>query len=140
MHNSREEYEDIIYLPHHISVTRPQMPMEDRAAQFSPFAALRGYDAAIEEKNRMTERRTELDEYETAELNRKLCILAEHQKEALLVELTFFRPDMRKEGGAYIHRTGVFWKLDLEKGRLLLEDRTAIPIEELRTLEIRSPK
>ena len=133
-------YDDIINLPHHTSPTRPRMSMSDRAAQFSPFAALTGYDAAVKETARLTDRRIELDEYEKAELNRKLCILAEHQKEALLVELTFFQPDMRKEGGAYIHRTGVFWKLDLEKGRLLLEDRTAIPIEELRTLEIRSPK
>ena len=59
-----DNYEDIIHLPHHVSQTSPQMPMEDRAAQFSPFAALTGYDAAIKETARQTQERMDLDAYE----------------------------------------------------------------------------
>lgn len=136
----KEDYEDIIHLPHHISAIRPPMPMKDRAAQFSPFAALRGYDAAIAEKNRLTGRRVELDEYEKEAINRKLCMLAEHQKEKLQVELTCFQPDTRKEGGVYIHRKGIFQKLNPEKRTLLMEDGSEFPIEELFDLQIEEPK
>ena len=68
-------YEDILYLPHHTSPSRPPMPMSDRAAQFSPFAALTGYEAAVKEAARLTEQRIELDENEKAILDAKLSLL-----------------------------------------------------------------
>ena len=70
-------YDDIIHLPHHVSKTRPQMSMEDRAAQFSPFAALTGYDAAILETGRLTDEKVELGEETRAILDRKQKYLAE---------------------------------------------------------------
>ena len=70
-------YEDIINLPHHVSPTRPQMPMSDRAAQFAPFAALTGYDAAIKETGRQTDVRIELDEEALTALDMKYQLLME---------------------------------------------------------------
>ena len=75
------DYEDIINLPHHVSATRPQMSMMDRAAQFSPFAALTGYDAAIKETARLTDQKIELDDYEKEEINDKIQLIAEHISE-----------------------------------------------------------
>ena len=93
------EYDDIIHLPHHVSRIHPQMSMEDRAAQFSPFAALTGYDAAIVETARLTAQRVELDEYERQALNKKLQFISEHLNEHPKVSITCFVPDARKEGG-----------------------------------------
>ena len=64
-------YDDIIYLPHHVSRNHPQMPLRDRAAQFAPFAALTGYEAAVGETARQTTERRELDPQEAAELNHR---------------------------------------------------------------------
>ena len=99
------KYDDIIHLPHHVSATRPRMPMLDRAAQFSPFVALTGYEAAVRETARLTDQRVELDESAKAELDRKLRLLLSlpGQPEA---SITYFRPDERKEGGAYETVTG----------------------------------
>ena len=87
------DYEDIINLPHHVSATRPQMSMMDRAAQFSPFAALTGYDAAIKETARLTEQKIELDDYEKEEINDKIQLIAEHLGEDFEVVITYFQPD-----------------------------------------------
>ena len=83
-----DNYEDIIHLPHHVSQTRPQMPMEDRAAQFSPFAALTGYDAAIKETARQTQERMDLDEYEKEALNEQLQLLAGQLPDSPSVRIT----------------------------------------------------
>ena len=78
----KDQYEDIMYLPHHVSRSRPQMPVGARAAQFAPFAALTGYDAAVKETRRVTQVRGELDEGAKAEIDAQLCFLAEcdHEK------------------------------------------------------------
>ena len=73
----KDQYDDIINLPHHVSKTRPQMSMVDRAAQFSPFAALTGYDAAIKETGRLTDEKVNLSEEEKEALDRKQQILME---------------------------------------------------------------
>lgn len=99
--SEKNPYEDIIHLPHHVSDHHPQMPRADRAAQFSPFAALTGYDAVIRETARLTESKMELEEREIEELNGNLRKLLEHIKERPEVELTYFQPDAHKEGGAY---------------------------------------
>ena len=93
-------YDDIIDLPHHVSETHPPMSRADRAAQFSPFAALTGYDAAVRETARMTERRIELDEGVKAELNARLNCILEHLSEHPQVSITYFMPDEKKSGGA----------------------------------------
>ena len=94
-------YDDIIHLSHPTSKNRPRMSIHDRAAQFSPFAALTGYDAAIRETARLTESKMELEEREIEELNGNLRRLLEHIKDRPEVELTYFQPDAHKEGGAY---------------------------------------
>src|ERR1035437_4752031 len=96
-----DPYDDIIHLPHHISTTHPHMSAYDRAAQFAPFAALTGHDAAIAETARLTERRVELDEYSKADLNQRLCIIQDRMDEQPEVSITYFQPDQRKTGGAY---------------------------------------
>ena len=107
---SWKKYSDIIDLPHHVSTKHPHMSPEDRAAQFSPFAALTGYDDAIRETGRLTERRVELDDEELARLDEKFHILQEHLEEQPVVRFTYFKPDMRKEGGAVLEpqSSGVF--------------------------------
>ena len=89
-------YEDILYLPHHTSPSRPPMPMSDRAAQFSPFAALTGYEAAVKEAARLTEQRIELDENEKAILDAKLSLLQKNLSLSPEVTLTYFQPDKQK--------------------------------------------
>lgn len=125
------DYEDIIHLPHHVSPTRPQMPLIDRAAQFSPFAALTGYEAAIKETARMTEERIELDESGKAVLNERLRLVKDRLDERPEVSVTYFLPDEKKAGGAYVTATGVVRKLDEYKRVVVMEDQTVIPIEHI---------
>ena len=99
-------YDEIINLPHHVSPTRPQMPMSDRAAQFAPFAALTGYDAAIKETGRLTDERVELDKEALTALDMKYQLLMDALNEAPKVTITYFQPDERKAGGKYITATG----------------------------------
>ena len=96
----KDQYDDIINLPHHVSKTRPQMSMVDRAAQFSPFAALTGYDAAIKETGRLTDEKVNLSEEEKEALDRKQQILMEWLGDHPALTITFFVPDEKKSGGA----------------------------------------
>ena len=95
-------YDEIINLPHHVSKTRPQMPMSDRAAQFAPFAALTGYESAIKETGRLTDEKIDLDEEALTALDMKYQILMDTFDDAPEVTITFFQPDERKAGGKYI--------------------------------------
>ena len=99
-------YDDIIHLPHHVSQNHPQMPMLDRAAQFAPFAALTGYEAAVGETARLTAERRELDPQEAEELNRRLSELVARLPDHPEVTVEYFVPDNRKAGGAYVTMTG----------------------------------
>ena len=107
-----DNYNDIINLPHHVSATRPQMSMMDRAAQFSPFAALTGYDAAIKETGRLTDEKIELGEEELSILNMKFQLLMDSLDEEPEVHITYFKPDDRKAGGAYLTASGTVKKID----------------------------
>lgn len=124
-------YDDIIDLPHHVSETHPPMSRADRAAQFSPFAALTGYDAAVRETARVTERRIELDEGVKAELNARLNCILEHLPEHPQVSITYFMPDEKKSGGAYRTVTGTVRKLDSFAKTLTLTDGTVVSMEEM---------
>ena len=106
------EYDDIINLPHHVSKTRPQMSMLERAAQFAPFQALTGYGAAIQETARRTEDKIELGDEDVALLNAKLQVLADHLPENPEVCIVWFKPDDRKAGGSYVEMTGNLKKYD----------------------------
>lgn len=131
------EYEDIIHLPHHVSSKRPRMPMSDRAAQFSPFAALTGYDDAIRETGRLTEQKVHLDEEALATLDEKFHVLQEHLDESPEIQFTYFKPDERKAGGTYITVLGIVKKIQEYERQLILEDENVIPIDDI--LEMESP-
>ena len=105
-------YDDIINLPHHVSTKHPHMAPIDRAAQFSPFAALTGHDEAIKETARLTDERMELDENRKELLDARLQLLREHLGEKPTVTFTFFEPDERKSGGAYVTVTGSVKKIE----------------------------
>lgn len=124
-------YDDIINLPHPTS-PRPRMPMIDRAAQFTPFQALTGYGAAIQETARITGEKAELTEEEKAVLDERLHFLADTGNEAAF---TYFQPDGRKSGGAYVTAVGTVRKLDPLEGRLTLTDGTTITIEDILEIE-----
>lgn len=130
------KYDDIINLPHPTSARHPRMPMADRAAQFSPFAALAGHGAAIEETARLTDQKVELTEEGKALLDEKLRLLLETGGEGVF---TYFLPDERKDGGAYITTTGKVKKIDPLEGRVILKDGTAIPIEDILEIEAQAP-
>ena len=129
------QYDDIIDLPHHVSATRPQMSMINRAAQFSPFAALTGYDAAIRETGRLTDSRIELSEDSRADLDRKQQLLSDRLAEHPEVSVTYFAPDKRKAGGAYVTVTGNVKKLDDLQRLMVLTDGTVVPVDEILALE-----
>ena len=122
-------YNEIINLPHHVSKTRPQMPLSDRAAQFAPFAALTGYDSAIKETGRLTDERIELDEEALAALDRKYQLLMDTLDDEPAVTITYFQPDERKAGGQYVSATGTVKKVDTFGRRILLQDGTRIPLD-----------
>ena len=124
-------YEDIIDRPHHVSENRRQMTMIERAAQFSPFAALTGHDAAVKETARLTDERIELDENRKAILNEKLQIILENIEHQPEVTITFFRPDDKKNGGEYVDLTGRVKKILEIEHCVRLTDGTEIPIEDL---------
>lgn len=130
-------YEDIINHPHHVSKSRPQMPMADRAAQFSPFAALTGYDAAIQETGRLTEERITLDEEVQAVLNRKQFLLNAHISDKPEITVTYFVPDERKSGGAYVTVTGNLKRMDETERLLYLTNGQKIRLDDI--ADINSP-
>lgn len=128
-------YDDIIHLPHHVSKTRPQMSMEDRAAQFSPFAALTGYDAAILETGRLTEDKIELGEETQAILDRKQRYLAEIIDTKPEITVTYFVPDEKKSGGAYSTVTGFLKRIDEYERELVLTDGRRIQLDAVLDIE-----
>lgn len=119
-------YDDIIHLPRHISQTRKRMSMHDRAAQFSPFAALTGHDAAIAETGRLTDSCIELDEEETSALDKRIRLIGERLEDVPEVTITHFVPDKRKSGGAYVDASGTVKKIDSHEKTILMEDGTLI--------------
>ena len=124
-------YEDIINLPHHVSDKRPQMALRDRAAQFAPFAALTGHDEAIKETARLTDERIELDESTLAILNDKIQIILDNLDIEPEVTVSYFKPDNKKSGGAYIDHTGVVKKIDDFEKIVIFTDKVIIPIEDI---------
>ena len=129
-----EKYERIVGLPHKQSTKRKHMSLYDRAAQFAPFAALTGYESSIQERSRLTARRLELDDYEIERINYKLQTVAENLGR-MRVAITYFIPDSRKSGGAYVTKTDTVKKIDEYTKTLIMTDKTAIPIEEIINVE-----
>ena len=125
------KYDDIINLPHHVSKTHPPIDMMERAAQFSPFAALTGYEAAAKETGRLTQPRIELDESEKEVLDQQLHKLEAAFPKTPSAAFTYFIPDVRKEGGTYRTVSGKIRKIDPYRRMIILESGEHIPIEEI---------
>lgn len=124
----KDNYKDIINLPHHTSKTRPQMSVCNRAAQFSPFAALTGYEEAVEETARYTGEKYELSEYQIAIINNKINIALEKKSLNPVLSITFFKPDARKQGGEYVTISGVIKKVDEITHTIVLKSGFQIPV------------
>ena len=131
------KYDDIIDLPHPTSQNHPRMSLYDRAAQFSPFAALTGHSAAIAETGRLTDRRVELDEYEMARVDAELQRLQELLPGGPTASITYFVQDERKDGGSYQTVTGEVKRIDAVTGVIQMTDRREIPIEDVFSIKIK---
>ncbi len=130
-YKDENRYDDIIKLPRHVSDSRPQMDIYNRAAQFSPFAALTGYEGAIEETARLTDERIELDETEKALLDEKFKIVQKQLSNKPEITITYFQPDEKKTGGAYVSISGVVKKIDYYKRAVFMQDESRIEIDDI---------
>lgn len=133
--NTSEKYNDIINLPHHKSKTRKQMSMIDRAAQFSPFAALTGHEDAINETGRIVHEKTDLDENAKSVLNEKLQMISDYINDSPVITVTYYKPDIRKKGGAYVSYTGNVIKIDINRRVLVFSDMSEIIIDDISEIE-----
>jgi hypothetical protein len=128
-------FDDIINLPHHVSATRPHMSAIDRAAQFSPFAALTGYDAAIKETARLTDERVVLDEHMKDALRDRLQMIADRIQEHPKIAIIYFQPDAKKNGGTYVTAISTAKKIDEFERVVVMSNGTAIPIDEIISID-----
>ena len=124
-------YEDIINLPPHISKKHPQPTMLERAARFSPFAAITGYEEMVKEAARVTDKKIELDEGSKEILNEKLLFVTEMCESDAIINITYFIPDNLKSGGKYTTVSGTIKRIDEYERRIILVDGTIIPIDDI---------
>lgn len=129
------KYDDIIHLPHHVSKKHPQMSLQNRAAQFSPFAALTGHNEAILETGRLTDSFKELDEDRKGQLDEQLRLIQENLEQQPKCEITYFQPDEKKHGGSYRTVHGRIKKIDAYEKQIIFTDGTAIRIEHLFSIQ-----
>ena len=132
---SSNKYDDMIYLPNPTPTCKPRMSLHDRAAQFSPFAALTGYEDAVEETARLTDTRLELSEDMKTILNEKMQMIVDNMDSEPIVTITYFVPDKKKSGGAYVDVTGVVKEIDEYERCIVMTDKKKIPIEQVRAIE-----
>lgn len=125
------QYDDIINLPHHVSQKHSQMSLYARSAQFVPFAALTGYEDAIKETSRETSEKIDIDDELKSILDSKLQIIMEQIKNKPEISITYFIPDLKKNGGSYITVTGIVKKIDLYNQHIYLANDTEIPINDI---------
>ena len=133
------QYDDIIDLPHHVSERHPQMPMIERAAQFSPFAALTGYEDLIDEAARETDAWAEPDDSAKEEIDRRLSAVLS-AKSPVPVTITWFVPDGQKSGGAYLTETGVIRRYSGTERTIYLDSGAAVPLEAVTDLQTDGPE
>lgn len=129
------KYEDMLYLPHPAASDRRHMSSLERAAQFAPFAALTGYAGAVQETARLTDAQVELDEEEKRAIDARFRLLRDHLEQQAEVTITYFVPDKRKSGGAYVSATGCVKRFDLVEKTITLTDGSQIRIEEITAIE-----
>ncbi len=126
-----KKYDDIINLPYKKSTARKQMSILDRAAQFAPFAALTGHDEAIQETARLTNKKIYLDEYEIEELNRKILKLKDQEEISPKISVTYFVPDLKKDGGEYVTKSGNLKRIKDTEQAIVFTDGSVIEIENI---------
>ena len=130
------EYDDIINLPHHQSSKRPHMNSHQRAAQFAPFAALTGYDAAIDETARLTDQKLELSDEKLDHLNAQIQRIIENMADKPQVEITYFVPDTLKSGGEYVTVTGSVRRVDDHNRVIVFVDGMTMGIDDVWNIKI----
>ena len=130
------DYDDIINLPHYEPKRHPRMSMMARAAQFAPFAAVAGHDAAIREEGRATDEWADIGESGSEELDRKMALLIARQAECPMVTIEYFLPDSRKSGGTYQTISGNVRRIDDYERVIELADGRKIPIAVIKDIEI----
>lgn len=129
------DYDDILHLSRPVSGRHARMSMVDRGAQFSPFAALVGYEQVLQESARLTQAETFLDESSKELLDRKLRFLADHPGQVGQVRFLCYRPDERKSGGSFLWLEGSVKKIDLYHRRVVLADGQEFAIEDIRSID-----
>lgn len=134
-HNDNHKYDDIINLPHHQSQTRVHMSLYDRAAQFSPFSALTGYDDAVKESARLTDQKHELSDEAISQLNAKLMFIKEQIKNQPEITVTYFVPDEKKDGGTYITKKSAVKRIDDFQRVIILKNNAKIPFDDISDIE-----
>ena len=134
MESVEDKYGDILSLPYRKSTRHPHMSLLNRAAQFSPFAALTGHEAAIQETARLTDMQIELEESEKACIDRTLQRLADSIHQHPVVTVIYFQPDATKAGGAYLTKTGPLKKIDTYERCLVFDDRSTVSIDSIYAL------
>ena len=130
------KYDDILNMPHHVSGTRPHMSMYDRAAQFSPFAALVGYDDAVKETARLTNEKLELTADKITDLNQKIAFLNEHADERPELTIEHFIHDEKKTGGKYVTLSGNFRRIDEYNHNMVFTSGEEIPLNNIFSIEL----
>lgn len=130
------KYDDILNMPHHVSITRPHISMHDRAAQFSPFAALTGYDDTVRETARLTDEKLELTADRTTDLNQKIAFLKEHADERPEITVEYFIPDEKKSGGKYVTLSGKFRRIDEYNHNMVFTSGEEIPLNDIFEIDV----
>ena len=134
--NNKQKYDDIINLEHHISKKHKQMSLENRSAQFAPFAALIGYDDAVKETARITDSKIFIDDEIKEIINKTIQQIKNNLNKHVQIKVTYFIPDKLKNGGKYQTEVGIVAKINEYSKIIKLESGTEIPIEEIIELEI----
>ena len=133
--NDEHKYDDIINLEHHVSTKHSRMSLENRSAQFAPFSALTGYEEAVKEEARVTESRIDIDEKAKIEVNEKLNYIMKHLDKNIIVSVTYFEKDKKKQGGSYKTIKGIIKKIDDSRKTIEMQTGEIIKIEELKKIE-----
>ena len=133
--NDEHKYDDIINLEHHVSTKHSRMSLENRSAQFAPFSALTGYEEAVKEEARVTESRIDIDEEAKIEVNEKLNYIMKHLDKNIIVSVTYFEKDKKKQGGSYKTIKGIIKKIDNSRKTIEMQTGEIIKIEELKKIE-----
>lgn len=133
--NDEHRYDDMIDLPHHVSSKYPQMSLYERAAQFSAFKALTGYEDAVTEAARLTGQRIELDDATMSALNAKVQILQDEIRIRPEISVTYFVPDKKKDGGEYVTFSGSIKRIDEVERTIIFSDGKTIQIDDVINIE-----